>query len=256
MNTSYRHHFARDLDAAGYDNEQYSADSYSTLLWELEKAALIQLVEKFQEQHPYINYLDFATGTGRVASFMESLVNKATAIEISESMAARAIQRLQKTTVICGDITSKDSYIEDHYDLITAFRFFLNAEPKLQVAAIKALAARLKDDTSWLVFNNHGNLWSLKLAGWPIHRLRNLGQGWKPYGNYMRHSEVKLLLAESGMKILDVMGLGLLGGKISSRLSFNNSLRFETRLAAIPVLHRFGQDQLYVTVRDLQSGLW
>jgi len=250
MSTTYKSHFLTEAEAARYDRDEYGEGSYGQVLWGLERAALQKLVREFRQTHPQIHYLDFAAGTGRIAGFMEGLVETATAIEVSEAMAARARARLRATQVLCRDITASGCELEGKYDLITSFRFFLNAEPELRLAATKALAARLQDDQSWLVFNNHGNLWSLKIIGWPYHRLRSFRRGRKPYGNYLRHSEVKQLLAQAGLRIARVIGLGVLGGKLFNRLRFDTGSRLEERLAASPFLSRFGQDQIYVACRD------
>jgi hypothetical protein len=151
---------------------------------------------------------------------------------------------------LCKDITLSETLVEGHYDLITAFRFFLNAEPALRVAAIKALAARLKDETSWLVLNNHGNLWSSKLLAWPMHRLRSVGKGRKPYGNYLRHGEIERLLKVAGLRTIRVVGLGSLGGTVCRPLAFQTALRLEQWCAANSLINRFGQDMIYVVCRD------
>jgi SAM-dependent methyltransferase len=249
MTSSYKLHFVEEADAIRYDQEEYGEGSYSQLLWALEKSALKTLVQEFHKTHPEIRYLDFASGTGRVAEFMENAVASATAIEVSPSMAARARSRLRKTEVLCRDITEPDSFLEARYDLITCFRFFLNTEPEIRLAAMQALAARLLDEQSWLIFNNHGNLASLKILGWPYHRLRGLGAGGKPYGNYLKHSEVKSLLQRSGLRVVRILGLGVLGGKICGFLPFDRALRLERRLAALPLLRKIGQDQIYVVCR-------
>lgn len=250
MSTTYKGHFLTEAEAARYDRDEYGEGSYGQVLGELEQAVLQKLVREFRQTHARIRYLDFAAGTGRIAGFMEGLVETATAIEISESMAARARARLRTTRVLCRDITARGGELEGKYDLITAFRFFLNAEPELRLAAIKALAARLQDDRSWLVFNNHGNLWSLKIIGWPYHRLRSFRGGRKPYGNYLRHAEVKRLLTRAGLRIARVIGLGVLGGKLFSRLPFERGSRLEERLAASAFWSKFGQDQIYVACLD------
>ena len=250
MSASYKEHFSGPADAARYDEVEYAPHSYGRLLWELEKAALESLRAELRRTHAQIRYLDFASGTGRVAGFMEGLVDSATAIEVSESMAARARQRLAATAVLRRDITAGGAEVEGKYDLITAFRFFLNAEPGLRLAAVRALAARLQDETSWLVFNNHGNLWSLKMIGWPYHRVRSFGKARKPYGNYLRHAEVRRFSEQAGLRIVRVLGLGVLGGKVCGLLPFERALRLETRLARVPVLRRLGQDQIYVACRQ------
>jgi SAM-dependent methyltransferase len=252
MTEGYRGHFATAEEAARYEQAEYAGGSYSHLLWELEQVALAPLVAEFRQIHPHLSYLDFASGTGRLPSFLEERVDAATAIEISESMAAVARRRLHRTQVLCQDITSPEATVEGQYDLITAFRFFLNAEPALRTAAMQALANRLKDETSWLVFNNHGNLWSSKLVGWPFHRLRNLGKGWQPRGNYLRHAKVMRLLNEAGLRLVRRVGLGVLGGSICQRLPYETALLWERRCAANRVLSGFGQDILYVVSCNYQ----
>jgi SAM-dependent methyltransferase len=254
MTKSYRQHFNSKEEASRYQQEEYSSPSYARLLWELEQATLDPLVRQFRQTHPNISYLDFASGTGRLAAYMEDRVDLATSIEISESMANVARQRLRRTQVLCKDITSTETSVEGQYDFITAFRFFLNAEPALRTAAMRELAARLKDETSWLVFNNHGNFWSTKILMWPVHTLRNAGKGWQPRGNYLRHAEIIRLLNDAGLRIVSMIGLGVLGGTVSRRLSYDTALRLERRCAAGSLANRFAQDIVYVVCRDLRVG--
>ena len=254
MIDTYKRQFLAAQDAARYDENEYREGSYAHLLWELEKTALSDLVADLRRTHGQISYLDFAAGTGRVSAHLETIVDNATAIEISQSMAARAGQRLRATQVLCRDITAKGAAIEDKYDLITAFRFFLNAEPDLRVAATRALAGRLRDESSLLVFNNHGNLWSLKILVWPYHRMRSAQKGWQPQGNYLRHTQIKRLLESAGLRIVKVIGLGFLGGKIAARLPFERSLRLERWFSANWFCSKFGQDQIYVACLDCRAS--
>jgi len=220
----------------------------------MEKAELGSLLREMRQTHSQLEYLDFAAGTGRVSAFLETLVDKATAIEISQSMAARASQRLGATQVLCHDITTKEAAIEGKYDVITAFRFFLNAEPDLRVAAMRALATRLRDESSLLIFNNHGNPWSLKILAWPYHHMRSMHKGWQPHGNYLRHSQIKKLLADAGLRIEKIIGLGTLGGKISARMSFERSLKLERWFSKHQFYSKFGQDQIYVACLDRKAS--
>ncbi len=246
---TYKEHFGNANEAAGYDAVEYASGSYSALLWSLEQILLEQIIADFRASHPRIEYLDFAAGTGRVLSFCEPRVDSATGMEISEAMAARARERVSRATVLCRDITGSGAAVEGQYDLITAFRFFLNAEPALRVAGMKALAGRLRDKTSRLVFNNHGNLWSIKLLAWPYHRLRGLGKGWRPYGNYMTDAEIQKLTREAGLRIVKRIGYGMLGGTIAGRMSYDRAMRLERRLPAQKMFQRLAQNQLYVVCR-------
>ncbi len=243
---TYRQHFAQPTDADGYEISEYGEGSYSRLLWQLEQGVLADLISKFRKSHDHIAYLDFASGTGRIAAFMEHQVDDSTSIEISESMAEIARRKILKTKVLCKDITHAESSVEGHYDMITAFRFFLNAEPSLRHAAMRAIAVRLKDNESVFIFNNHGNLWSVKLLGWPFYRLKNIGRGWIPKGNYMTHAQVMKLLDLAGLKLVSRQGIGFLGGTICNRLPFSLALRIEKLLSGGLLSRFFGQDIIYV----------
>jgi len=59
-----------------------------------------------------------------------------------------------------GDLTDCPDLIRAKFDVITAFRFFLNTEDEVRHRAIMALSGLLKDKDSRLVFNMHGNSWS------------------------------------------------------------------------------------------------
>ena len=245
MTTSYRQQFA-EREKAGQYEAIYAEDSYSEVLWQMEKTQLAAFIKEFRRTHPRIDYLDFAAGTGRVISLLEDKVDSATGIEISEAMIDVAKKKLSKGRMICTDITAPDAEIEAKYDLITAFRFVLTAEPALRFAAMRALAARLKDNTSCIVFNNHGNLWSHKLLLWPVHKLRRLGRRYQTEGNYMTNGQVKKLANQAGLQIDRVAGCGLLGAKATRLMSFKNTVRVETKLANWPLLPRFGVNQMYV----------
>lgn len=245
---TYKHQFLSAQSAARYDETEYGESSYSQILWELEKKVIRDIVDELRQTQEQIRYLDFASGTGRVAAFVEGLVDCATAVDVSESMLSRARQRLRRTTVLCRDITTDPNRAEERYDLITAFRFFLNAEPALRQVAMRALAARLRDDSSVLVFNNHGNLWSLKMLKWPYHLLLRAGQhGWQ--AKYLRYSQIEHLLESAGLRIVRVVRLGVLSGTIAGRLSFERALRLEKWFAAKPLCSRFGQDEVYLASR-------
>ncbi|PWU09035.1 MAG: hypothetical protein C5B50_28210 [Verrucomicrobia bacterium] len=250
MTTTYKEHFTSSSAAADYDSLEYADSSYSALLWELEKPILQGLLDEFRRKHQRVDYLDFAAGTGRVIGFLEDSVESALGIEISADMAARAARRLKKGRVVCSDITAEEMSVEGAFDLITAFRFLLNAESALRIAALQALARRLKDQTSWLVLNNHGNLLSVKLAAWPYHRLRSLGKGWQPRGNYMSHREVCLLAAKAGLQIVKRIGYGVLGGTVCHRLPYKRALRIEQKLLRVGIFQKLAINQIYVLVRS------
>ncbi len=243
---TYRDHFADEKKAAEYDSQQYRAGSYGEAIWQIEQMQLAALVKRFRQSHPQIDYLDFAAGTGRLVSFMEGLVDTSTAIEISESMLAVARTKTKKTRLICTDITAPDAALEGRYDLITAFRFVLNAEPSLRISALKALGARLKDSDSRLIFNNHGNTFSHKLLSLPVYKYRHWRCGYMPEGNQLSHGQVKRMAAEAGLAIESRWGSGLLSSKALRLMSYDRICRIEERVSGIRLLTKLGVNQMYV----------
>ncbi len=249
MTTTYREQFSKAEKAEEYDAEQYGATSFSRLLWNIEQTQLARIIEDMRKTHDSIEYLDFAAGTGRVIEFMEDKVDTATGIEISQAMVDRAQEKLNSGTMICKDITVPDAEIEGSYDLITTFRFVLNAETNLRQAGITALAKRLKDDNSLLVFNNHSNFYSHKLILWPIHKLRAMGKGYQTEGNYMTNKQAHQVADEAGLVIIRTIGSGFLGGTIAKFLPFKMASSLEMSLSKIKLLRPFCVNQLYIAKR-------
>jgi SAM-dependent methyltransferase len=242
---SYRNRFQSGQSAEEYDVAVYGGRNYGEVLWRVEQARLRALVGEFRATHQHIDYLDFATGTGRVITFMEDLVDAATGIDVSEAMVQRAKLKVSRASMICADITLPTTPVEGQYDFITAFRFVLNAESQLRVAGLKALATRLRDDSSWLVFNNHGYPWSYRFFGYPVYVARRFRKaGLKP--RYLTHGQVNRLADQAGLRIERVTGCGVFSGKVVGLLPFETALSWESAAADNRFVSRFGADQIYV----------
>lgn len=243
---SYRAKFDSDRSAAEYEFGEYGENTYASVLWEVEKFQLANLLDDFRLSHGRIDCLDFATGTGRVLEFLEGKVNSLTGIEISPAMAEIASRKVSQAHIICTDITARNVDLEGKYDLITAFRFFLNSEPELRARAFEALAKRLKDDGSWLVFNNHGNPCSHKLLMRPLHALRRNKIQAAYEGNYLAHREIMKSAEDAGLRIQSVIGCGILSSKVTRFMRFDTAVSAEKWLARSQLLSRLGVNQMYV----------
>jgi len=245
LSEAYSQHFQNDAQARQYETGEYAPGSYSSLLWEIEQAQLAAIIEKLKQSKRHINALDFATGTGRIAAFLETRLDSVTGVEISEEMCELARKKVRQARIVCANILSPTAKVEEKYDFISAFRFFLNVEPSLRLTALKALAARLRDRDSLLVFNNHGNYWSHKLLMWPYHVVRRIGKGRSVKGNYLTTRQIRRLLPGAGLNLLDVRGCGFYSNKILKLRSYDAALRAEQR-AARGVLSPLCVNQLYV----------
>jgi ubiquinone/menaquinone biosynthesis C-methylase UbiE len=199
---SYRESHRYKEKGAEYE-AYYQNKAWQRFLWSREQEILIKILEKYFAGKD-IHLLDFACGTGRITEFLEGRVNTSTGVDVSGSMLAVARKKLKKTEIIEADITTENIIKPRKFNLITAFRFFLNAEPELRSAAIKAIA-ELLDDDGYLVFNNHQNSDS------PWVRLRNAHyQKKNPEGiyNVMSIEQMKNLIEEAGLEIIEIYPAG------------------------------------------------
>lgn len=243
---TYRSKFESASDAEKYDASEYSKTSYSSLLWEIEKKQLEQILRKYVEKSENTKVLDFACGTGRVLSFIDGIGYKVFGVEISKAMVSRAKEKVPNAEIYCEDITTGSQGLSDRvYDVITAFRFLLNAEDDMRSSALSALVTRMSDD-SILVINNHGNLFSHKIILWPVHAIKNILAGGSREGNYLTSSKMKTLFNENGLEVVECYGVGFFSIKITSRLSHEKAIALEEKVSKIPLLSKLCVNQMYV----------
>jgi len=173
MKKEYSYRDSHEYSSKGAEYEAYyETQPWQRFFWSREKEIILRILKKYFAGRE-IHLLDFACGTGRIASFLEDRVKTSTGVDVSSSMLTVARDKLKRTEIIETDITVDNVLEGRKFNLITAFRFFLNAEPPLHLAALKALAGLLSDD-GYFVFNNHHNYGSpwIKLQ-YMRHRQKN-----------------------------------------------------------------------------------
>ncbi len=191
-------------------HKRKGADYYDTfatiphraILWKLERTVLDRIVrERFLGVKP--RYLDFACGTGRILGHLEPRVESAVGVDVSSSMLQIARANVPAASIIEADITRSDVLGPLRFDLITAFRFFPNAEPTLRSEVMAKLAEHLTPG-GYLVFNNHKNQNSLvrRILRW---RNRLLSEA-----ELMSMEEVQGLVCGAGLHIVMAYPLGIL----------------------------------------------
>ncbi len=131
-------------------------------VWEWEQQALAQIMDElgYQASERHGAYLDFACGTGRIIGHLAGRFEQATGVDVSESMLEQARHNAEGAELILGDLTSEPVVGDRRFDVITAFRFFVNAQDALRESAMGAIAGHLAED-GYFVFNNHVNRNSL-----------------------------------------------------------------------------------------------
>ena len=140
-------------------------------------------------------YLDFACGTGRITSTVAPMCAEAVGVDISPSMLEQARRKTPSATFIHADVTRADVDL-GQFDLVTAFRFFGNAQHDLRVAVMKTLQRVLKPG-GYLIINSHRNPHSLAVL---LHTLT----GGEPHGMDLNYFKLKALLRDCGFEVVQV----------------------------------------------------
>jgi len=142
--------------------------------------------------------LDFACGTGRITQLLDGMAEQPYAVDVSAAMLAEAARKCPRTTLFVQDMTLDPLAIEP-VELVTAFRFFGNAETELRAGALQAIS-RVLVPGGYLVVNNHRNPWSV-----PAVLLRAAGER-QPLD--LHYWKLKALLRRAGFRVRRTYGIG------------------------------------------------
>lgn len=227
-----------------YHNEFYN-NPYRSAIWELEQETLDKFINKYFGNNLIPEYLDFACGTGRVLQHFESKTINATGIDVSEKMLNVARKNCSKAKLIVADITREDTLLNEKFDLITAFRFFPNAQESLRKEVAKKLSVLIKND-GYLVFNNHINSKSL------MYRFLRFVRYIKP-NKGMSEDEIMDFLKGTGIKITNKFHIGFLPVSEKKPMFSKKYLKaIEKSFMKIPLnlISNLSQDIIYVCQKD------
>lgn len=97
--------------------------------------------------------LDFACGTGRITKVASQYFHDLTGIDVSQEMLKEAVKDVSGAKFVKMDVTTQKSGFGE-FDVITAFRFFLNAQPALRHEALAWISRHLSKDGVFIL-NNH-----------------------------------------------------------------------------------------------------
>lgn len=233
-----------------YD-KAYSGDNYDTRVWEIEKEILREILSNRKKTQ----YMDFASGTGRVSSFLNGEgFKKITCIDSSDEMLKQAKNKMPSAKFITLDITddSANKKLKNKsYETVTAFRFFLNAEPELRKIAMRKISNSMKKDALF-VFNIHGNKNSLRffpviginILKFFLQAKRRKNKEDVPYRNQMSIKQVKKLLSGTDLEIETIYSYSFIPKIISKFMPRNYWMKIERKLITKRVL--FGTHLLFV----------
>lgn len=210
----------------------YMSDTYDSRVWKLEKKVLEKEFSRL-DQKPVENYLDFACGTGRILEVFEKKSINPIGIDVSNEMIKEAKEKYKKTKFIISDITENHMIFNHKFELITAFRFFYNAEEILRKKVLQALYKLLKENGIFIC-NTHGNKNKLKIFTYRQNR------------RTLSFEMMKNLLEQHHFKIIKIYGISYLPYLLSKLLPEKIWLVIESLLIKINFLKKFGTIVIFI----------
>jgi len=186
-------------------------------------------------------YLDFACGTGRILEVAAPHFAEAVGIDVSEPMLERARAKVPGARLIRANVLEETLDV-GRFDVISLFRFLLNAEPTLRVAVLRWLRGVVAPGGR-LVVNNHGNAWS---AAGLIGRASDAVRGERRRAA-LRHREVVALLEGCGFRVVERHGFGVVPAvRNRTWLPAPVLVGVERAAAAVPGAAAIAKDCVYV----------
>ncbi len=172
-------------------NNNYSAGYYAALYRECEMPLIRNIFAELCRTRGSL--LDFACGTGRITRLAPPFFDTVVGVDISEDMLRNA-HIDESIRYLCRDITHEP--LGEKFEVITAFRFFLNAEPSLRDEALNAICSHLEKDGR-LICNIHMNASSIMGVFYRMARMLPR----LPQHNTLSYSQFEELLGSHGLLI-------------------------------------------------------
>ncbi|MGI9612068.1 MAG: class I SAM-dependent methyltransferase, partial [Acidimicrobiales bacterium] len=192
MTDTYRssHRGADKADSYEQDYEQ----GFLAEFWRnVERPLLMDMLhEIYPEGLGSRDHLDVACGTGRILAAIAPETRTSTGIDISPDMLRHAVRRAPEAIVEVADVTKLE--LVETVDIVTAFRFFLNAEDELRRDALQTIWNALRPG-GFLIANSHA---SPRSAIGVYRRVsRKLG---RTADNTMAHDDFAAMLVDAGFE--------------------------------------------------------
>lgn len=213
----YEERFQKQEQVNSYETHVYGNGSYSYFIWQIQQPVLRTILNNFRLRvgRP-VRLLDFACGTGRITSFVENFADVTVGVDISPAMVEVARSKAVKTKFIVGDILSDCDLLQPSYDVITSFRFLLNAPADMRRRVLQRLREVIQKPDGLLIVNVHGNSHSIRhpVIAWKRWRLARgkIGNELELMLHEMSPAEAKQLLSETGFEIIEQIGFGVMPG--------------------------------------------
>jgi SAM-dependent methyltransferase len=241
---SYRESHLGPEKARSYDEDLWDSTTAKGLDWLVEQQLLAKIIAT-QIPPEARSAADFACGTGRVLEFIGRRFPHPVGIDISPDMLALARNRCPEASFVTGDVTSAPDLAPGPFDLITAFRFFLNAEPKLRDEVMAWMRDAL-DPGGLAIVNFHLN--PLSLRG--IYLRLRMRRPSRP--SMMTVGQARRLFRAHGFSVRQMAGYSFLPYRRDGRHQLAPGARqaVETRLAGRAALLPLAGSFLLVASRE------
>jgi SAM-dependent methyltransferase len=234
-----------------YESQEYSPEGYAAKIWSLQKPFLGEILNTHKHKCGGLRLLDFACGTGRVLSYFETITTHSDGLDISETMVKIARQRCPKSRLYVADICNESVVQDASYDVITSFRFLLNAEAELRITVLHQLRKRIDENHGILIVNVHGNRSSARHLPIMIRRLRaklNPKSHEDVMMAEMGLSETRSLLADTGFKVIREIGFGILPSFFYRGILRPICYWLDSKFCGSGITSRFSTDVIFVCV--------
>jgi SAM-dependent methyltransferase len=167
--SDYPDHFSSPDDVVKYD-ELFESDACERVCWTVQRPILVTVLSDLRLRAPEIGNqaLDFACGSGRITGAVQDAGWSVAGLDASGAMLEVARLRLPELEFCEGRLgeSKADEWVAARggFQLVTSFRFFLNAPADQREAILNLLVAQLTP-RGHLVLNNHGSGPSLRNLG-------------------------------------------------------------------------------------------
>jgi SAM-dependent methyltransferase len=256
---SYRQSHLGADKARSYDEDLWDLRAAKGLDWLVEQQLLVDVL-RIAVPPGARSAADFACGTGRILEFLSHYFPSPVGIDISPDMLARARARCPRAALILGDVTTAHELAPGPFDLITAFRFFLNAEPSLRSQVLAWMGKSLRPGGA-VVANFHLNPASLRGLYLRLRTARTA----RP--SMMTINDACRLFEAHGFTVRQILGYSLLPYRRDGRSLLVPVARraVETRLAGTRALLPVAGSFLVVATpdssapqdsRDVRREIW
>ena len=247
-NASYANKWRYNGAGERYDTVIYGDSSWDSLLSLIEEGLFRELLGEHCPAHSEASSLDFACGTGRILLFLRPLVRSVLGVDISSEMLHEARKKVHSVQLLCTDIVTSPESVPGSQDVITCFRFLLNAEPELRLNCVRELSKKLRSENSIIVFGIHGNPWNYRS---PFVSLCTRVRKGRPSSRGFSLRDMRELASACGLEIVDATGFGFIPRHVGKYVPRRVSILVERALAGRLFFWRFGSNLIVICRRKM-----